>query len=106
MTVTKIPLICARQGISLRIHRDNLDDPFLRDSNFTAILKGFANIDDTLKNHLENGPKNAKMCSVKIQNEITACIAKFIRMKIKDIVEKEKHFSIVADEVFDRYSNK
>ena len=106
LTFTKIPLIFARQGISLRIQRDNLDDPFLRDSNFNAILKSFANIDDTLKNHLENGPKNEKMCSVKIQNEIIACIAKFVRMKIKDIVEKKKHFSTIADEVFDRYSNK
>ena len=48
-------------------------------------------MDDTLKDHLENGPKNAKMCSAKIQNEIIACIAKF---------------SIIVDEVTDRYSNK
>ena len=45
------------------------------------------------------------MCSAKIQNEIIACIAKFVRMKIKDIVEKTKYFSIIADEVTDRYSN-
>ena len=38
---------------------DSLDDPFVRDSNFIAILKGLANMDDTLKNHLENRPKNA-----------------------------------------------
>ena len=59
-----------------------------------------------MKNRLENGPKNAKICSAKIQNEIIACIAKFVRMKIKDIVEKTKYFSIIADEVTDRYSNK
>ena len=63
-------------------------------------------MDNTLKNHLENGPKNAKMSSAKIQNEIIACIAIFVRMKIKDIVEKMKYFSIIADEVTDRYSNK
>ena len=45
-------LISARQGIALRTHRYNLDDPFVKDSNFIAILKGFANMDDTLKNHL------------------------------------------------------
>ena len=44
----------------LRIHRDNLDDAFVRDSNFISILKSFANVDDTLKNHLENGPKKSK----------------------------------------------
>ena len=60
-----------------------------------------------MKNRLENGPKNAKICSAKIQNEIIACIAKFARMKnLFDIVEKTKYFSIIADEVTDRYSNK
>ena len=44
--------ICARQGIAPRTHKDNLDDLFVRDSNFIAILKGFANMDDNLKNHL------------------------------------------------------
>ena len=46
------------------------------------------------------------MCSGKIQNEIIACIAKFVQMKIKDVVEEKKCFSIIADEVTDRYSNK
>ena len=46
------------------------------------------------------------MCSAKIQNEIIACIAKFVQMKIKDIVEEKKCFSIIADEVTERYSNK
>ena len=41
------------KGLHLEhIVSDNLDDPFVRDSNFIAILKGFANMDDTLKNHL------------------------------------------------------
>ena len=34
--------------------------------------------------------KNRKMCSAKIQNKIIVCIAKFVRMKIKDIVEETK----------------
>ena len=42
------------------------------------------------------------MSSAKIQNEIAACIAKFARMKIKDIVEETNYFSIIADEVTDR----
>ena len=49
-------------------------------------------MNNTLKNQREYGPKNAKMCSTNIQNEIIACIAKFIRMNIKDIVEKTKYF--------------
>ena len=60
MRIIDAVLICARQGIAPRTHKDNLDDPFVRDSNFIAILKGFANMDDTLKNHLENGQKCAQ----------------------------------------------
>ena len=78
MHIIDAVLVCVRQGITLRTHRDNLDDPFFRDSNFIAILKEFANMDDTLKNHLENGTENAKICSAKIQNEIIAYIAKSV----------------------------
>ena len=99
MRIIDAILICARQRIALGTYRGSLDDLFVRDSNFIAVLRGFANIDDTLKNHLENGTKNAKMCSAKIQNEIIASIVKFVRMKIKDIVEKTKYFSIIADEI-------
>ena len=60
MRIIDAVLICARQGMVLRIHRDNLYDAFVRDSNFISILKSFANVDDTLKNHLENGPKKSK----------------------------------------------
>ena len=35
-------------------------------------------MDDTLKNQLENGPKNEKMCSAKIQKEIITCIANLV----------------------------
>ena len=34
------------------------------------------------------------------------CIAKFVRIKIKAIMEETKYFSMIADEVTDRYSNK
>ena len=60
MRIIDAVLICARQGMVLRIHRDNLYDAFVRDSNFISILKSFANVDDTLKIHLENGPKESK----------------------------------------------
>ena len=46
------------------------------------------------------------MFSEKIQNEIITRIAKFVRMKIKDIMEETKYFSIIADEVTDMYFNK
>ena len=68
MHIIDAVLICARQSIALRTLRDNLGDPFVRYSNFIAILKGFANIDDTLKNHLEKSPikicKISKICKI------------------------------------------
>ena len=67
MRVIGAVLICARQGIALRTHRGNLDDPFVRDSNFIAVLRGFANMDDIFKNHFENGPKNAKCAQRKFR---------------------------------------
>ena len=43
MRIIDAVLICAREGIALKTHRDNLDDPFVRDNHFIAILKGFTN---------------------------------------------------------------
>ena len=40
---------------------------FVRDSNLIAILNGFTNMDDTLKNHLENGPKMQKCAQRKFR---------------------------------------
>ena len=37
MHVIDAALICARQSIALRTLRDNLDDPFVRDSNFKRV---------------------------------------------------------------------
>ena len=65
MRIIDVVLTYGRQGIALRTHRGNLDDPFIRNNKFIAILKGFANIDNTFKNYLKYGPKNAKMCSAK-----------------------------------------
>ena len=48
MRIIDAVLTCARQEIALRTHRDNLDNPFVRDSNFIAVLMGFANMDDTI----------------------------------------------------------
>ena len=46
------------------------------------------------------------MGSAKIQREANACISKFVPIRFKNIVEETKYFSIIADKVTDRYSNK
>ena len=47
-----------------------------------------------------------KCAQQKTQNGIIACIAKFVGMKSKDIVEEKNYFSVIADKMIDRYSNK
>ena len=47
----------ARQRIVHRTHGENLENPFVRYTNFIAFLKGFANRDDALKNHLKTNQK-------------------------------------------------
>ena len=74
--------VCAKQNLPLRGHRDNSTDEFSRGGNFISILKSFADIDTVLHEHLENGPKIAKIKSWKIQNEIIACIAEVITRHI------------------------
>ena len=106
-------LLCAEQGIALRGHRDHHQtseaDHFERPANrgnFLAILETFALHDEILRQHLLYGQKNAKMVSWRIQNDIIACIAQFIRGVVRKILSRSKHYSIIADEVTDRYANK
>ena len=98
--------LCAEQDLPLRGHRDNSTEEFTRDSNFMAILKGFTKIDPVLYDHLSNGPKNAQMSSWKIQNEVIVSIAEVVRRHIRYVLENSKFFSVIADEVTDRYANK
>ena len=51
---------------------------------FIAIINAFAKLDPILKDHLENGVENAKMTSLKIQNDIIACLVEFIRKRLKE----------------------
>ena len=90
----------------MRGHRDNSSELFSRDGNFLAIVKTLADIDPILKDHLETGSKNAQMTSWKIQNEIISCIAESVRTEIRNILKECKYYSVIADEVTDRFANK
>ena len=67
-------------------------------------MTAFAKLDPILKEHLENEAKNAKMTSWKIQNDIIACLAEFIRKRIKEDISK--HYAIIADVHTDQFSYK
>ena len=85
--IVEAVLLCAEQGLALRGHRDHhmseseescCERSFGR-GNFLAILDAFAKMDPILQDHLNNGKRNAKMVSWKIQNDIIASIAEFLR---------------------------
>ena len=101
-------------GLALRDHRevesedneDNEDNKDSRYGNFQVILKSFAKIDPLLKDQLQHGPKNSQMKSWKIQNEIINCMVDCVRKEIMKQIQDFKHYTIIPDEVTDRYSNK
>ena len=45
-----------------------------------------------------------KKTSWKIQNDIIACLAEFIRKRIKDDISE--YYALIAEEVTDQFSNK
>ena len=100
--------LCAQQGLALRGNREveSEDNEDSRDGNFQAILKSFADIYPLLKDHLRHGPKNSQMKSWKIQNEMINCMLDCVRKEIIKQIQDFKDYTIIADEVTDRYSNK
>ena len=70
-----------------------------------AIIDTFAKFDTFLKDHVEQGYRNAKMLSWNIKNDIISCLAKFARDRLKEHISESTYYPIIADEVTERYSN-
>ena len=65
-----------------------------------------ANRDDTLREHLETGRKNAQYTSRIIQNELIDVVAEYIRKEnTRSLENANAFFSITADEVTYTYGN-
>ena len=103
--ITEAALLCSEQGIAFRGHREqsNYSESYhkkrVNRGSFIAIINTFTKLDLIWKDHLENGAKNAKITSWKIQNDVIACLAEFIRRRIKDDISA--YYAII-----DRFSNK
>jgi len=100
----KIILLCGKQGITLRGHRDYKINWFEHDEddrnqgNFTELVWFRAKTDKTLRKHLQNAPRNAKYTSKTIQNDMIEVIGKHMR---KNILVRFKRLTVIADEVAD-----
>ena len=102
----RIVLLCGKQGIPLRGHRDDNVSWFEEDDgnnvgNFIELVRFRAETDDILCKHLKNAPKNAQYTSKTIQNEMIDVIGTQIRNNILSEVRKAKYYSVIADEVTD-----
>jgi hypothetical protein len=103
-------VLCGRQGIALRGHRDsgplNIDEPLINEGNFRSLLRFFLKAttlsgDESFKLARENCSKNAQYISWKIQNEIVHICFDIITSKIVKKINDSTFFSIIADETAD-----
>jgi len=103
-------LICGRQGIALRGHRESgvlkLEDPIINEGNFRALLRFFLKAtatsgDESFILARENCGRNAQYISWKIQNEIVSICYEIISSKIVNRINESNFFSIIADETAD-----
>ena len=109
-SIVKTILLCGRQNIALRGHRDNATD-LERDTsenygNFWALLKFRIEAgDEILGEHLATAPRNATYTSSNIQNQLIDILGGHIREKILNKVKAAQWFTVISDEVTD-LSNK
>ena len=106
-SLLKIVILCGRQGLALRGHRDDRitwaedDDWHSNEGNFVELVRFRAETDPVLADHLAKSPHNARYTSKTIQNELVEVIGESIRNDILAEVKQAKFYSVIADEVTD-----
>ena len=110
--ILKVILLCGRQNIALRGHRDNITDlendtlSTENHGNFWDILQFRVDSGDTvIGEHLATAARNATYTSSVIQNQLVDVLCHQIRQKILDKVKRATWYTVIADEVTD-ISNK
>ena len=74
--IIEVVILCGKQCLPLRGHRENINDSSHNSGNFLAILKLLSQTNETLKEHLTCPvARNAAYISPKIQNKIINIIA-------------------------------
>ncbi len=101
-------ILCGRQNIALRGHRDSaLDlerdvDSTVNHGNFLALLKFRIDAGDTvLDKHFSTAARNATYTSKTIQNQIIQVLAEQVSNHIIDKVRAAQWFTVIADQVTD-----
>ena len=99
--VIKTIILCGKQCIALRGHREDIHNSSNNCGNFLAILKLLSETNSDLKHHLDApSARNATYISPYIQNELIEIISYDILQKgLVEEVKEAKFFSLMADEV-------
>ena len=106
-SLIKIVLLCGKQGLALRGHRDDKiswtedEDVHSNEGNFVELVRFRAETDPVLAQHLAESKRNARYTSKTIQNELVEVIGECIRNEIIAEVKRAKFYSVIADEVTD-----
>lgn len=101
-------IFCGRQELPLRGTSDSGDlqnggfEPVVNDGNFRALLRMRISCGDTnLKEHVENGPLNAKYLSPEIQNNIIKICGNIIQDDLVKKINDAKCFAVLVDSTTD-----
>lgn len=87
-SLIKIILLCGKQGLALRGHREDKiswmedDEAHSNEGNFVELVRFRAETDPVLAQHLAKSPRNARYTSKTIQNELVEVIGECIRNDI------------------------
>lgn len=93
-----ILILLVKGGHPLRGHDESEDSK--NKGLFLELVNILSKYDTVLKDHLLNGPKNARYTSPEIQNDLIKCLKNLVLRKIKDNVQNQP-VSIMADETSD-----
>lgn len=108
MPIIETVLLCARQNISLRGHRDSgrilaAEDPDFNDGNFRALLRlRCRSGDEALQMNLRDGPGNAQYTSPRVQNGILNAALSCLQTELCERINKSVCWSLLCDETTDR----
>ena len=107
-SIVETIILCGRQNIALRGHRDSgtdlegLESGRRNHGNFWALLHFRISAgDNILRDHLQSAPRNATYTSPDVQNQIINILGDQIRDKILSKVRSSPCYTLIADEVTD-----
>ena len=99
-SIVEIVVVCGKQNLPLRGHMDDKSSASSNRGNFWTIMEMMAKCNNTLREHVETGRKNAQYTLGIIQNEVIDVAAEYIiKEKTRSLEVENALFSIMADEV-------